>query len=80
MSDVISKHKIGDKVFMPGYTDCFDVRHPDTSPLIVVRLQLIKPTLNDTLKPYYRVLTQSLDLSNTYEGSERFFAPIPEEN
>jgi hypothetical protein len=68
-----AQFKIGDRVKVHAYTDCFGEFHPETEPLIVSAVRLVVPTC-DTLAPYYRIKADTTGKGYGYhEASERFF-------
>lgn len=70
--------KVGDRVRMPAFTDCFEKPQPARENLTVISLQLITPAgPRETLQPYYRIAAGNS--TGFYEAAARFFEPIPEE-
>ena len=75
-----AQFKIGDRVKVHAYTDCFNVFHPETEPLIVSAVRLITPSYDPTpnaLAPYYRIKADTTGKGYGYhEAAERFFVAV----
>jgi hypothetical protein len=73
-----AQFKIGDRVKVHAYTDCFGKFHPETEPLIVSAVRLMTPPYgNPAVPPYYRIKADTTGKGYGYhEAAERFFVAV----
>lgn len=72
-----AKFKIGDRVKVSAFTDCFGKFHPETEPLIVSAVRLITPPYgNPAVPPYYRIKAETPRSLGFHEAAERFFVAV----
>lgn len=68
------KFAVGQSVKVAAYTDCFNVFHPETEPLIVSEIRLMEPyPLMGGVPPYYRIRADASKGLGFHEAAERFF-------
>lgn len=64
--------EIGDMVVRSEFTDSFGVRHPESEPLRVHRVQIVR----NLHAPHVRVAATVAGKSGYYEGNQRMFRQI----
>ena len=81
MTNLTCKFEIGEKVAMPGFTDCFGKVQPRVELLVVIARRLIetKERAEFGMPPYWRIKA-ALDSEgyNWHEGAERYFEKLGE--
>ena len=68
------KFTVGQLVKQKAYIDCFNQFHPETEPLTVSAVRLMKPyPLMGGVPPYYRITANDARGFPRCEAAERFF-------